>query len=131
MKYDTLYDAVGCLLRVDSDTQDIPYCIFSMRVTAGPRGADHSRAYRDFGVQFRSRCIQTRVLRRLELLQELKPAATIKEMKALKGRSNFAHFLYDEFAAEVPAAGKAPSSGLFLMEAGDEETTFPVPTRSE
>jgi hypothetical protein len=37
--------------------------------------------------------------------------------------------LYDEFAAEVPAAGKAPSSGLFLMEAGDEETTFPVPTR--
>jgi hypothetical protein len=125
VKYNTLHDAVVRLRRVDPGTDAMPQCIFTMQVTVEPGSADLFTGYRGFEVQFKSRWIQTKVLRELESLQHVDDATT-KEMKALIGSSSFAGFLYDGFVADVPAFGKVPSSNLVTMEAGEDETTFSV-----
>jgi hypothetical protein len=71
---------LSCVGNVSMVTGDLPYCIFSMRVTAYP-GRAHLTTREEYKVEFRSRWVQTKVVRHLESLQTVGTAAGIKELK--------------------------------------------------
>jgi hypothetical protein len=68
MNYNTLREAVQCLLRVEADTDETSHRIFSMRSTSAPRG---------FEAQFKSQWIQSKVLTHLEIHNDSTPQLSL------------------------------------------------------
>jgi hypothetical protein len=123
LKYDDLRRAVMNMYKVEAAIGELPYCIFSMRVNEARLARPGLVA--SFEVQFKSRWIQTRTLKRLDFLRHIDTAAEIRDLRLWAERSGLSGFLHEGSAAKVLAAGNALP--LVLMTASDGKTTFSVP----